>query len=84
MKQDDPLAEKIVASVKNDTQSGATELTRDALRQLAKYADSLWTISAPHSKTRLLSLAKRLRFLRPSMAPVQYILGKWQTQVENE
>jgi translation initiation factor eIF-2B subunit delta len=83
MNQDDPLAEQILLTVKNDTQSGATELIRNTLSQLAKYADSLRTISSFHGKIRLLSLAERLSFLRPSMAPMQGVLGDWQIKLED-
>jgi translation initiation factor eIF-2B subunit delta len=82
MSQHDPLAEKIVSAIKHDLHSGATELARDALVLLARYADSLSTVSPIECKDSLVSLGEQLRHLRPSMAPMQNILSEWQMRLD--
>ena len=82
MKLDDHQIEQIVCAIKNDTRSGATELTRDALNHILSYGGSLHTLSAHQSYTNLHRLVKRLMILRPSMALLQHTLEKWLTQVD--
>jgi translation initiation factor eIF-2B subunit delta len=82
MSQHQQLAEKIVSTIQHDLHSGATELSRDALVYLSRYADSMHAVPVNQCKISLRSLGEDLRCLRPSMAPLQNILGEWQVRLE--
>lgn len=82
MSQHQQLAEKIVFAIEHDLQSGATELSRKALVYLSHYAYSIRTLPANQCKISLLSLGEHLRYLRPSMAPLQNVLGEWQVRLD--
>ena len=82
MSQHQQLAEKIVTDIHQNLHSGATELSRDALVHLSHYADSMCALSPIQCKMNLRILGENLRYLRPSMAPLQNILGEWLAKLE--
>lgn len=79
MNQNEPTAEQIVFALKNDLHSGATELSRDALDNLARYANTLRALSLNECKVIMSSMSEQLKHVRPSMATLQFILSEFQT-----
>jgi len=65
--------------LQNDHIHGASELAREALKGLSVYANLLKEQNTPDYKEKLIALARHLCQIRPSMTPVENLVGRWLT-----
>lgn len=70
-----------VAEIRDDRLRGASELARCCLALLAMAARTLSVTDPALLQEQLLGLAAELEATRPSMAPIQNLLGRWRTQL---
>ncbi|ADE15302.1 initiation factor 2B related protein [Nitrosococcus halophilus Nc 4] len=68
-----------IAILAEDREHGASELARRSLALLANRAQTSPATSCGGLITELNLIANRLRQTRPSMAPVQNLVGRWQS-----
>jgi translation initiation factor 2B subunit (eIF-2B alpha/beta/delta family) len=66
-----------IAEIRDDRASGASELARRCLAILAEAARSLPAADSADLREALRALAAGLATARPSMTPVQNLLGRW-------
>lgn len=73
-----------IREIRDDRARGASELARCCLLVLAQAARELPADSVAEWRRGLLRLSAELADSRPSMAPVQNLLGRWQAEMGGE
>lgn len=76
------LAQRLLYSIQNNRTDGAGQIARDALSGLADYCSQAYLTEGDIQQA--CHLARQLQRIRPSMAPLQRLVGAWLRQVEQD
>jgi ribose 1,5-bisphosphate isomerase len=77
------MTNEAVKTIAEDRTHGASELARHCLALLAEHAQSSTATHHTDLITELNSLAEAFRQARPSMAPIQNLVGCWQSRLSH-
>ena len=78
----DQLAQRLLYSIQNNRIDGAGQIAREALSGLADFCSQAYLTEGDTQQA--CRLARQLQRIRPSMAPLQQLVGAWLRQVEQE
>ncbi|MDE1463698.1 translation initiation factor eIF-2B [Spartinivicinus poritis] len=76
----DQLAQRLLYAIQNNRVDGAGQIARQALSGLADYCSQAHLTEGDIQQA--CRLARQLQRIRPSMAPLQQLLGTWLREVE--